>query len=65
MHRLVDELTPDQSKVVHDQVLSMVRSRSEINEEGLPLWFGRYRTGRIDAARTTEEILGEGYGQDR
>ncbi|MEU7897293.1 hypothetical protein AB0B45_31055 [Nonomuraea sp. NPDC049152] len=65
MHRLVDELTPDQLRVAHAQVLSMVRSQMEADENDLPLWFGRYRAGRTDAARATEEILREGYGQER
>ncbi|WP_157251960.1 hypothetical protein [Nonomuraea typhae] len=64
LHRLVDELTPDQVRVAHAQVLSLVRSQTEADDSDLPSWFGRYRAGRTDAAQATEEILREGYGQE-
>lgn len=64
IHRLVDQLTPDQLKAARTQILRLVHSQDESAEEEMPSWFGAFHAGRRNAARRTEEILKEGYGQE-
>ena len=66
LHRLVDQLAPDQVSEVRARVLQLVHTRDEsidLDSDELPALFGGFRAGRSDAARRTEEILREGYGQ--
>lgn len=52
---------------VRDRMLQLVHSRDHergFDPDALPAFFGGFRAGRNDAARRTEEILAEGYGQD-
>jgi hypothetical protein len=65
MHRLVDQLTPDQLREVRAHTLRLVHSSDDTQDESWPpSWFGSITTERDDIAERTEEILREGYGRE-
>ncbi|WP_405087878.1 hypothetical protein [Microbispora sp. NBC_01389] len=67
LHRLVDQLRPDQVREERARLLQLVHSRSEepeLGPDGLPTLFGAFRAGRSDASEQVEEILTEGYGRE-
>ncbi|QFY07172.1 hypothetical protein GBF35_11160 [Nonomuraea phyllanthi] len=63
MHRLVDQLTPDQLREIRAQTLRLVHS-SEYTEDSTwpPSWVGSIHAGRSDISERTDEILAEGFG---
>ena len=67
LHRLVDQLRPDQVREERARLLQLVHSLSkepELGPEGLPTLFGAFCAGRSDASEQVEEILTEGYGRE-
>ncbi|GAA4589450.1 hypothetical protein GCM10023194_43700 [Planotetraspora phitsanulokensis] len=65
MHRLVDQLTPDQLREVRAHTLRLVHSSDGAQGESWPpAWFGSITTEHDDIAERTEEILREGYGRE-
>ncbi|MGA4990719.1 hypothetical protein [Nonomuraea bangladeshensis] len=67
LHRLVDQLRPDQVREERARLLRLVHPGSEAPElghNGMPTLFGAYEAGRSDASEQVEEILGEGYGHE-
>ncbi|MEV0146754.1 MULTISPECIES: hypothetical protein [unclassified Nonomuraea] len=63
MHRLVDQLTPEQLREIRAQTLRLVHS-SEHAEDSTwpPSWVGSIHVGRADISERTDEILSEGFG---
>ncbi|GII85332.1 hypothetical protein Ssi03_33220 [Sphaerisporangium siamense] len=67
LHRLIDQLRPDQVREERARLLQLVHSRTEepeLGPDGLPTLFGAFRAGRSDASEQVEEILAEGYGHE-
>ncbi|WP_432923578.1 hypothetical protein ACQPZZ_26945 [Microbispora sp. CA-135349] len=67
LHRLVDQLRPDQVREERARLLQLVHSRKEepeLGTDGLPTLFGAFRANRSDASEQVEEILAEGYGHE-
>ncbi|GGO62632.1 hypothetical protein [Nonomuraea cavernae] len=67
LHRLVDQLRPDQVREERARLLRLVHSRieePELSSDGLPTLFGAFQAGRSDASERVEEILAEGYGHE-
>ncbi|MFG1616473.1 hypothetical protein [Nonomuraea wenchangensis] len=67
LHRLVDQLRPDQVREGRARLLRLVHPGSEeleLGRDGMPALFGAYEAGRSDASEQVEEILGEGYGHE-
>jgi hypothetical protein len=67
LHRLIDQLRPDQVREERARLLQLVHSRTEepeLGPDGLPTLFGAFRAGRSDASEQVEEILAEGYGRE-
>jgi hypothetical protein len=67
LHRLVDQLRPDQVHEERARLLRLVHSRTEepeLGPDGLPTLFGAFQAGRNDASERVEEILAEGYGHE-
>lgn len=60
MHRLVDQLTGDQLRVLHAQALRLVHS-SEHTEDSVwpPSWVGSIRADRSDIAERHEQLRDE------
>lgn len=65
MHRLVDQLTPDQLREIRARTVRLVHS-SEHTEDSQwpPSWVGSIHAGRSDVSERVEEILAEGFGRD-
>lgn len=65
MHRLIDQLTPDQLGEIRVHMLRLVHS-SEHTEESQwpPSWVGSIRAGRPDTSERVEDILAEEFGRD-
>ncbi|MGI5156263.1 hypothetical protein [Microbispora sp. CA-102843] len=66
LHRLVDQLRPDQVREERARLLQLVYSREEpeLGPDGLPALFGAFHANRSDASEQVEEILAEGYGHE-
>lgn len=67
LHRLVDQLRPDQVHEERARLLQLVHSRAEepgLSRDGLPALFGAFQAGCSDASERVEEILEEGYGHE-
>jgi hypothetical protein len=67
LHRLIDQLRPDQVHEERARLLQLVHSRTEepeLSPDGLPALFGAFQAGRSDASERVEEILEEGYGHE-
>lgn len=67
LHRLVDQLRPDQVREERARLLQLVHSRTEETErghDGTPTLFGAYEAGRSGASEQVEAILEEGYGHE-
>ncbi|WP_030511966.1 hypothetical protein [Microbispora rosea] len=67
LHRLIDQLQPDQVREERARLLQLVHSRTEkpdLGPDGLPALFGTFRAGRSDVSEQVEEILAEGYGRE-
>ncbi|MEV4079733.1 hypothetical protein AB0J43_05510 [Nonomuraea fuscirosea] len=67
LHRLVDQLRPDQVRDERARLLELVNAQArepEIGPGGVPTLFGAYAAGRDDASERVEDILAEdnGYG---
>jgi hypothetical protein len=65
MHRLVDQLTPDQLREVRACTVRLVHS-SERTEDSQwpPSWVASIHAGRPDVSKRVEEILAEGFRRD-
>ncbi|RCG20137.1 hypothetical protein DQ384_37955 [Sphaerisporangium album] len=67
LHRLIDQLRPDQVREERARLLRLVHSRTEepeLGPDGVPTLFGAFQAGRSDASERVEEILAEGYGHE-
>ncbi|MFC4536955.1 hypothetical protein [Sphaerisporangium dianthi] len=67
LHRLIDQLRPDQVREERVRLLQLVHSRTEepeLGPDGVPTLFGAFQAGRSDASEQVEEILAEGYGHE-
>ncbi len=67
LHRLVDQLRPDQVREERARLLQLVHSQArgpEVDPSGMPTLFGAFEAGRSDASEQVEEILAEGYGHE-
>ncbi|WP_246090556.1 hypothetical protein [Nonomuraea deserti] len=67
LHRLVDQLRPDQVHEERARLLRLVHSQPgepELGPSGVPTLFGAFEAGRSDASEQVEEILREGYGHE-
>ncbi|WP_228011033.1 hypothetical protein [Nonomuraea phyllanthi] len=67
LHRLVDQLRPDQVREERARLLRLVHSQPgepELGPSGVPTLFGAFEAGRSDASEQVEEILSEGYGHE-
>lgn len=67
LHRLVDQLRPDQVREERARLLQLVHSQPgepELGPSGVPTLFGAFEAGRNDASEQVEEILSEGYGHE-
>lgn len=62
LHRLVDQLRPDQVREERARLLRLVHSSTEepeVGPDGLPALFGAFQAGRSDASQRVE-----GYGHE-
>jgi hypothetical protein len=67
LHRLIDQLRPDQVREERARLLQLVHARAEepeLGPDGLPTLFGAFHAGRSDASEQVEEILAESYGRE-
>jgi hypothetical protein len=65
MHRLVDQLTPDQLREIRARTVRLVHSSQHTEDsQWPPSWVGSIHAGRSDVSERVEEILAEGFGRD-
>lgn len=65
MHRLVDQLTPDQLREIRACTVRLVYSSEHAEDSRWPpSWVASIHAGRSDVSERVEEILAEGFRRD-
>lgn len=65
MHRLVDQLTPDQLREIRACAVRLVHSSEHADDSRWPTsWVASIHAGRLDVSERVEEILAEGFRHD-
>lgn len=65
MHRLVDQLTPDQLQEIRACAVRLVHSSEHADDSQWPPWWvASIHAGRSDVSERVEEILAEGFRPD-